>query len=91
MYDEIATGSAFPLGATVGGDSVNFAVYSKNACKVDLLFFDAVDVASPSQVISLDPNGTALTTIGMFPSREYSLGRSTDTESMGRSSLAAGA
>jgi hypothetical protein len=30
MYDEIATGSAFPLGATVGGDSVNVAVYSKS-------------------------------------------------------------
>ena len=41
--------------ATVSRDGVNFAVYSKNACKVDLLFLDAVDVARPSQVISLDP------------------------------------
>ncbi len=51
----ITAGSASPLGATASGDGVNFAVYSKNACKVELLFFDSVDAASPSRVISLDP------------------------------------
>ena len=35
MHDEIATGNAFSFGATAGGDGVNFAVYSKNACKVE--------------------------------------------------------
>ncbi|MGO9110068.1 MAG: hypothetical protein ACLP9L_12620 [Thermoguttaceae bacterium] len=55
MSNDVATGSAFPLDATVGSDGVNFAVYSKNAAKVDLLFFDSVDAAGPSRVISLDP------------------------------------
>ena len=41
--------------ATLTGEGVNFAVYSKNASKVDLLFFDAVDADMPSRVISLDP------------------------------------
>jgi len=55
MRNEVVSGSAFPLGATVSSDSVNFAVYSKNASKVELLFFDSVDTAMPSRVISLDP------------------------------------
>ncbi|MGO9111823.1 MAG: alpha-amylase family glycosyl hydrolase [Thermoguttaceae bacterium] len=55
MSNEIATGTAFPLGASAGDNGVNFAVYSKSAAKVDLLFFDSVDAARPSRVISLDP------------------------------------
>ena len=56
MENSVAAGSAFPLGATLTGEGVNFAVYSKNASKIDLLFFDAVDVAMPSRVISLNPH-----------------------------------
>ena len=57
MTTEITIGSAFPLGATLSSDGVNFAVYSKSATKVDLLFFDSVDAAGPSRVISLDAHG----------------------------------
>jgi pullulanase/glycogen debranching enzyme len=42
MATDIDTGSTFPLGATVVGDGVNFSLYSKNASKVELLFFDAM-------------------------------------------------
>ena len=52
---QLQPGCAFPLGATSTGEGVNFAVYSKNASKIDLLFFDAVDAARPSRVIALDP------------------------------------
>ena len=55
MSNEIATRTASPLGATVSRDGVNFAVYSKNAAKLELLFFDSVDAAMPSRVISLEP------------------------------------
>ncbi len=54
MTHDLDSGLACPLGATVTGDSVNFSLYSKNAAKVDLLFFDSVDAARPSSVISLD-------------------------------------
>ena len=54
MVEDITSGSSFPLGATVGGDGVNFSVYSKNASEVELLFFDSVDAARPSRTISLD-------------------------------------
>ena len=54
MVKDITSGSSFPLGATVAGDGVNFSVYSKNASKVELLFFDSVDAARPSHILSLD-------------------------------------
>ena len=54
MVEDITSGSSFPLGATVVGDGVNFSVYSKNASKVELLFFDSVDAARPSHILSLD-------------------------------------
>lgn len=44
MENDIESGSRFPLGATVTGDGVNFSVYSKNASKIELVFFDALDV-----------------------------------------------
>ena len=48
-------GSSAPLGATLRGGGVNFSVFSKHATSVQLLFFDRVDSARPSQVIDLDP------------------------------------
>jgi isoamylase len=54
MTSDIRAGSSFPLGATVAGDGVNFSVYSKNASKVELLFFDSSDAGKPSRVITLD-------------------------------------
>jgi pullulanase/glycogen debranching enzyme len=53
--NDVGSGSSFPLGASVAEGGVNFAVYSKSALKVELLFFDAADSTRPSRVISLDP------------------------------------
>jgi isoamylase len=46
---------AYPLGATVQPDGVNFSIYSKHSLAVDLLLFDATDAPKPARVISLDP------------------------------------
>jgi isoamylase len=54
--DPYPPGSAFPLGATVGPEGVNFSVYSKNAAGVELLLFDRADDARPARVISLELN-----------------------------------
>ena len=48
-------GSSFPLGATICQGGVNFSVFSKHATGVQLLFFDRVDAATPTQVVDLDP------------------------------------
>ena len=55
MTNEVAAGSPFPLGATVVPGGVNFSVYSKNAEKIELLFFDNADAGRPARVITLDP------------------------------------
>ncbi|WP_420473563.1 glycogen debranching protein GlgX [Noviherbaspirillum sp. ST9] len=36
----IQSGSSYPLGATYDGDGTNFAVFSANAAKIELCFFD---------------------------------------------------
>jgi isoamylase len=54
MKDDIDAGCCFPLGATATGDGVNFALFSKNASHVELLFFDSVDSGRPFRVIALD-------------------------------------
>jgi glycogen operon protein len=48
----VEQGSPFPLGATLAGDGVNFAIYSKHATEVFLLLFDTPDGA-PTDVIQL--------------------------------------
>jgi len=48
-------GSAYPLGATVLADGVNFSIFSRDASDVDLLLFNRVDDARPARVIRLDP------------------------------------
>jgi len=48
-------GTASPLGATVTSDGVNFSLFSRSATGVQLLFFDEIDDARPSHVVSLDP------------------------------------
>ena len=50
-----AVASSAPLGATVTPGGVNFSVFSKRATGVDLVLFDHVDDAKPSQVIRIDP------------------------------------
>ena len=54
--DPYPPGSAFPLGATVGPEGVNFSVYSKNAAGVELLLFDRADDARPARIIPLEPD-----------------------------------
>lgn len=50
----VGPGCSSPLGATVFADRVNFSVFSRNASRVELLFFDRADDATPERVISLD-------------------------------------
>jgi len=56
MYQKAVTpGKCHPLGATVTPDGVNFAIFSRNATAMELLFFDNADSPAPSRVIRLDP------------------------------------
>ena len=48
----VERGKNFPLGATLDGDGVNFAIYSKHATEVFLLLFDKPD-GEPSDIIQL--------------------------------------
>ena len=50
----VSPGRAFPLGATLVDDGVNFCVFSRKAGAVDLLLFDAAYDAEPARVIRLD-------------------------------------
>jgi glycogen operon protein len=47
--------TAHPLGATLLDGGANFSVYSRDAARLELLLFDAVDDARPARVIALDP------------------------------------
>jgi isoamylase len=55
MNKEMKIGKSFPLGATACPDGVNFSVFAKGGEAVQLLLFDHVDDAQPSQTIRLDP------------------------------------
>jgi glycogen operon protein len=48
-------GSPHPLGARVAVDGAGFSVFSRNARRVELLFYDDVDATEPTRVIPLDP------------------------------------
>ena len=48
-------GQSSPLGATVYANGVNFSVFSRNASRIELLFFDREDDARSSQVIPIEP------------------------------------
>src|SRR6516165_9592096 len=48
-------GRSSPLGPTVYPSGVNFSLYSRDALRVDLLFFDREDDSRPSRTTSLDP------------------------------------
>ncbi|MFO0864821.1 MAG: glycogen debranching protein GlgX [Gemmataceae bacterium] len=47
-------GSSCPLGATVVESGVNFSLFSRTASSVELLLFDRVDDAKPSNIVRLD-------------------------------------
>ena len=51
---KVRKGHAFPIGATVYPDGVNFSLYSKMATKVELLFFADADATEASDVFLLD-------------------------------------
>ncbi len=55
MNKEKKTGRSFPLGATACPDGVNFSVFAKGRKAVQLLLFDHLGDAQPSQTITLDP------------------------------------
>jgi len=48
-------GRSSPLGATPRDGGVNFSLYSRNASKVELVFFEHEDDAKPSRIIPIDP------------------------------------
>src|ERR1700730_14899814 len=50
-----STGRAYPLGATLFPDGVNFSVFSRRASAVDLLLFDREDDARLARVIPFNP------------------------------------
>ncbi len=49
-----SVGRSCPMGATFMEEGVNFSLFSRTATRVELLFFDRVDDASPSRVIPID-------------------------------------
>ena len=55
MTNNVQPGTPYLLGASFSEDGVNFSVYSKNAWRMELLFFDDVEDSRPAQVIPLDP------------------------------------
>lgn len=55
MVSTDPAGRSSPIGATLRDGGVNFSLYSRNATRVDLLFFDYVDDAKPSRVVPIDP------------------------------------
>jgi isoamylase len=48
-------GRSSPLGATLRDGGVNFSLYSRNASRVELLFFDHEEDAKPSRIIPIEP------------------------------------
>jgi isoamylase len=55
MSSRVATpGATAPLGATVRPGGVNFSVFSKHACMIELLLFDDENAEHPIRIIPLD-------------------------------------
>jgi glycogen operon protein len=51
-----SAGEAYPLGAAVSREGVNFSVFSRAASRIELLFFERDDDTQPVRTISLDPS-----------------------------------
>ena len=56
MKHETKTGTSHPLGATLSDGGTNFSLFSRSATRVELVFFDRADAASPTRSIELDPH-----------------------------------
>jgi len=54
MQSTADLGRSSPLGATIREGGVNFSLYSRNASRVELLFFDREDDEKPSRMIPLE-------------------------------------
>ena len=54
ISDAVTPGKCHPLGPTVTPEGVNFAIFSRSATAMELLFFDNADSPAPSRVILLD-------------------------------------
>src|SRR5580658_6577632 len=52
---EIRAGNPLPFGARQHGDGVNFALFSRDATRVVLEFYQNPGDSSPTKVIDLDP------------------------------------
>jgi isoamylase len=52
-FTMLRPGNPFPLGATWDGQGVNFAIYSKNATRVELCLFDVANGASETVRITM--------------------------------------
>jgi isoamylase len=48
-------GQSSPLGASCRDGGVNFSLYSRNATRIELLFFDREDDSKPSRVFPIEP------------------------------------
>ena len=55
VSSDAQVGSSAPLGATVLPGGVNFSLYSRDASRIELLFFDGEQDQRPARVVSLDP------------------------------------
>lgn len=55
MVSDKLPGLAYPLGATIRPDGVNFSLFSKHSTAVELLLFDQPGDPQPQRVIRLDP------------------------------------
>src|SRR4029077_12137712 len=49
------TDGSSPMGATLLPGGANFSIFSRSAARIELLFFDRAEHASPSRVIPIDP------------------------------------
>ena len=60
----VRSGVPYPLGATVRGAGVNFALFSRHAIGVRLDLFDRVDAGMPTRTIILEGDGARADTPG---------------------------
>jgi isoamylase len=56
VRDGETDGRSSPLGATVSPAGVNFSIYSRSGCAVELVFFDREDSDRPSSTVPISPN-----------------------------------
>jgi glycogen operon protein len=54
FFSSEGAGRSSPLGATLCSNGANFSLYSRDATRIELLFFDREDDARPSHVVALD-------------------------------------